>query len=62
MRRKIKGLGLVLGLLIFSSFGIEGTKMTVDEYINTYKKLAISEMKRVGIPASITLAQGILVV
>jgi len=60
MRRKIKGLGLVLGLLIFSSFGIEGTKMTVDEYINTYKKLAISEMKRVGIPASITLAQGIL--
>lgn len=37
MRRKIKGLGLVLGLLIFSSFGIEGTKMTVDEYINTYK-------------------------
>src|SRR5688572_32577902 len=34
---------------------------TVDciEYINTYKLLAIEEMKRTGVPASITLAQGI---
>lgn len=30
------------------------------EYIETYKDIAISEMKRTGIPASITLAQGIL--
>ncbi len=29
-------------------------------YINQYKELAISEMLRTGIPASITLAQGIL--
>lgn len=29
------------------------------EYINTYKKLAMEEMQRTGIPASITLAQGI---
>jgi LysM repeat protein len=29
-------------------------------YINTYKNLAISEMKRTGIPASITLAQGMI--
>lgn len=29
-------------------------------YINTYKTLAIMEMKRTGIPASITLAQGML--
>jgi LysM repeat protein len=35
-------------------------KITVEEYINTYKDLAVSEMKRSGIPASITLAQGIL--
>jgi len=35
-------------------------KMTVSEYINKYKDMAISEMKRSGIPASITLAQGIL--
>jgi len=30
------------------------------EYINNYKNLAISEMRRTGIPASITLAQGML--
>lgn len=30
------------------------------EYINVYRDLAISEMKRTGIPASITLAQGML--
>ncbi len=29
------------------------------EYINKYKYLAIEEMKRTGVPASITLAQGI---
>ncbi len=32
----------------------------INEYINTYRVLAIEEMKRVGVPASITLAQGIL--
>ncbi len=30
------------------------------EYIETYRDLAISEMKRTGIPASITLAQGMI--
>jgi LysM repeat protein len=30
------------------------------DYINNYKDLAVSEMNRTGIPASITLAQGIL--
>ncbi len=30
------------------------------DYINSYKDLAISEMKRTGVPASITLAQGML--
>jgi flagellum-specific peptidoglycan hydrolase FlgJ len=29
-------------------------------YIDTYKDIAISEMKRTGVPASITLAQGML--
>lgn len=32
---------------------------TVRQYINTYKELAIAEMKRTGVPASIKLAQGI---
>lgn len=31
----------------------------VEEYINTYKELAMSEQVRVGIPAAVTLAQGI---
>ena len=29
------------------------------DYINTFKEIAIAEMKRTGVPASITLAQGI---
>jgi len=33
---------------------------TASEYINTYKDLAVKEMKRTGVPASITLAQGML--
>ncbi len=32
---------------------------TIRNYINTYKDLAIAEMQRTGVPASITLAQGI---
>src|SRR5436305_14997556 len=31
----------------------------VIDYIDTYKAIAISEMKRTGVPAAITLAQGI---
>ncbi|MEK7225838.1 MAG: glucosaminidase domain-containing protein, partial [Bacteroidota bacterium] len=31
----------------------------IKNYINTYKDLAIQEMQRTGVPASITLAQGI---
>lgn len=30
------------------------------DYINTYRDIAISEMKRTGVPASITLAQGMI--
>ena len=33
---------------------------SASDYINTYSNLAISEMKRTGIPASITLAQGLI--
>lgn len=33
--------------------------LTTDEYINKFKNIAIQEMERSGIPASITLAQGI---
>lgn len=33
---------------------------SVQDYVNFYKDLAVSEMNRTGIPASITLAQGII--
>lgn len=34
--------------------------ITVQQYIDQYKDIAIREMKRMGVPAAITLAQGIL--
>jgi LysM repeat protein len=47
---------------IFLFFSIQmvaqSTQLTRDEYIRKFYKLAISEMQRSGIPASITLAQG----
>lgn len=39
---------------------LTSTEISVEEYIDLYKGIAMSEMKRSGIPASITLAQGIL--
>ena len=35
-------------------------RISPEEYITTYRDVAIAEMKRSGIPASVTLAQGIL--
>ena len=35
-------------------------RVTVSSYVDTYKAIAIAEMERSNIPASITLAQGIL--
>ena len=34
--------------------------ITEEAYIDNYKDIAVSEMKRTGIPASITLAQGMI--
>lgn len=36
------------------------TRQTREEYIDRYKAIAIDQMERYGIPASITMAQGIL--
>lgn len=46
--------------LFGASFSVLAQKITPEEYIDVYKDLAIREMKRMGIPASVTLAQGIL--
>lgn len=47
-------------LLLFTGTLQAATQATVEEYIQQYKDIAIREMKKYGIPASITLAQGIL--
>ena len=46
----------------FTSFALvaNAQRMTPQEYIEKYKDIAIEEMHRSGVPASITLAQGIL--
>ena len=46
--------------ILFLGINLVSAKISRDEYINTYKDLAVKEMERTGIPASITLAQGIL--
>ena len=55
----MKKLIFVVTVTILSS-NLFAQKITPDEYINAYKDIAIAEMKRSGIPASVTLAQGIL--
>jgi len=48
---------LITTLAIKNSFAQQDP--VIVQYINTYKELAIAEMQRTGIPASIKLAQGI---
>jgi len=38
----------------------DAQKMSAQDYVQEYKDLAIKEMKRMGVPAAITLAQGLL--
>ena len=47
---------------LFSVVSLTATaqRNSIEEYIEQFKDIAINEMKRSGIPASITLAQGIL--
>jgi len=46
-------------LLLSASYG-QTEKQRIDAYVITYKELAIEEMLRTGVPAAVTLAQGIL--
>ncbi len=50
--------------LIFAAFVVglhaEEQFMSINEYINNYKNIAIAEMERTGIPASIKMGQAIL--
>jgi hypothetical protein len=52
--------GWIFGVMMMSSGLLRAqTDEQILNYINTYKDIAISEMQRSGIPASIILAQGI---
>jgi len=57
MIKKMFSLGLTLA---FFAVNVQAQTITPEEYIETYKDIAIREMKRMGVPAAITLAQGIL--
>jgi LysM repeat protein len=46
--------------LIISASLLKAQDISVEEYVSTYRSIAVAEMKRSGIPASVTLAQGIL--
>lgn len=53
----------IVTLLVFTTplvcTKLSAQKISVSNYIDTYKGIAVQEMNRSGIPASITLAQGI---
>ena len=51
---------LVISLLFFSVCTVVGQrKEVITQYIAQFESLAIAEMQRTGVPASIKLAQGI---
>ncbi|HRP56013.1 glucosaminidase domain-containing protein [Agriterribacter sp.] len=56
----IKKTNILLMLAFLSFTALKAQNAAVIQYINTYKFLAIREMQRTGVPASIKLAQGIL--
>src|SRR6187401_1705127 len=57
--RKVSIITLFI-VFAFSATGQPPKRITIPEYISTYKNDAIKDMMKMGVPASITLAQGIL--
>ena len=49
---------LLTGLLVCAALAQKNS--SIQQYIETYKEIAMNEMIRTGVPAAITLAQGIL--
>lgn len=50
----------ILLLLLLAPLALKAQRITPEEYIQTYKDIAMREMREHKIPASITLAQGLL--
>lgn len=65
---KLKNVKQLLGYLVIGFLGIvnahaqttQPRAISIEEYISTYKDIAMKEMIRTGVPAAITLAQGIV--
>ena len=51
---------IIVFFSLFLSIAAGAQREIAEKYINTYKELAMAEMQRTGVPASIKLAQGIL--
>jgi len=59
MKRLLLSL-LLFCLAFFYSVAAPVTASVKEEYVKTYAAVAVAEMQRTGVPASITLAQGLL--
>lgn len=57
---KRKSLLVLIGIVALCYSSVMAQNPAIVQYVNTYKFIAIKEMQRTGIPASIKLAQGIL--
>lgn len=53
-------ISVALFFLMMTHTNILAQRISRQDYVEQYKDIAVKEMKRTGIPASITLAQGIL--
>ena len=53
-------INLIIFLLVFAKVSFAQTAMDIEAYITQFKKIALEQERQYGIPASITLAQGIL--
>lgn len=60
MYNRIVILTLILTLSVFTGISSQSWSQAHADYIQQYKLIAIREMERSGVPASITLAQGLL--
>src|SRR5882762_2980491 len=57
---RVKANFFMVWMIVMAGKGVSAQNNgDVVNYVNTYKDLAISEMQRTGVPASIILAQGI---
>lgn len=51
---------VLLAALVAGNLSAQKRNKAYEDYIHKYRKIAVDEMKRYHVPASITLAQGLL--